>query len=87
LVVSQLIKIDETAPDEFETIDQLATPTLEIREDGTYLAGTDTLINSNTEVPPAIAVPEPHPMLQLFAGIVGLLALGRLRARKPRGPG
>ncbi|NQZ99673.1 MAG: hypothetical protein HRU01_24460, partial [Myxococcales bacterium] len=89
VVVTQNVELakDENGTIVKDPVGNEATPTLEIQEDGTYLVGTDTLINSNTEVPPAVAVPEPHPVLQLFAGIVGLLALGRLRARKPRGPG
>ena len=83
--MTQLVKIDEVAPDEFESVANTAEVTFEIREDGTYDVATNQQVNTNTEVPPATLVPDPHPLLLLFSGIVGLFGLGRLRARKHGG--
>ncbi|MEE2672842.1 MAG: exo-alpha-sialidase [Myxococcota bacterium] len=85
-VVTQLVKVDEVEEDEFLPINFEAEPTLEIKEDGTYEAGTDNLVSTDSDVPPAmVVVPEPHPLFLLLSGIVGLFGLGRLRARKHGG--
>ena len=87
VLVTQLVKVDSMG----NVIDQeaipelLATPTYDVTEEGTFLAGTNTMVNSNSEVPPAVLVPEPHALLLLFSGIVGLFGLGRLRTRKHGG--
>ncbi len=75
------LDIDETEPESF-AFDQEANVVFEIREDGTYDSNGNK-VSSNTTVLPAM-VPEPHALLQLFPGILGLLALERLRARKRR---
>ncbi|MEE2672844.1 MAG: hypothetical protein VX466_03560 [Myxococcota bacterium] len=84
-IVTQLVLVDEMAPDVFESIASAGAATFEIREDGTYHVATDVQVNTDTEVPPAILVPEPHPLLLLFSGILGLFGLGRLRAGRHGG--